>query len=371
MAIIDVVKVEMGNKDLVKKFPSENLKLGTQLVVYPGQVAFFVKGGRIYDEFESGTYTIKTSNIPLINKIVNLPFGSTTPFQAEVWFINTIAILDSEWETGTPLQIEDPKYGVIVPMRGYGQYGFKIDAPRLFMRTLIGNMSSFSVDTLKSYFRGKILSRLTNTISDKLTTDGISILNINSYLEEISEYCKEKIGENFHKYGIDLQEFDVISISPKEDDPSFLKLKEAKDLAARVKIAGRDVYQMERSFNVLETAAGNEGGSIGGLMNAGIGVGVGLGAGRGLVENINANPPIQQGTIPPPPPMKTYHIIVNGQQAGPFDINEIYSFINSGTINGDSYIWKPGMPSWQFIKELQDFTEFFKGQVPPPPIPQN
>ena len=95
MAIIDVVKWESNTKELVHKFPSENLRLGTQLVVHAGQTAFFVKGGQVLDEFESGTYTIKTSNIPLLGKIVNLAFGGDTPFQAEVWFVNKLAILDN------------------------------------------------------------------------------------------------------------------------------------------------------------------------------------------------------------------------------------------------------------------------------------
>ena len=86
MALIDVVSVQMNNDILVKKFPSDDLRLGTQLVVYPGQTAFFVKGGKIFDMFESGTYTLKTENIPLLNKLINLPFGSESPFRAEVWF---------------------------------------------------------------------------------------------------------------------------------------------------------------------------------------------------------------------------------------------------------------------------------------------
>ena len=369
MAIIDVVKVQMGNRELVKKFPSSDLRLGTPVVVYPGQIAFFMKGGKLYDEFESGTYTLKTNNIPLLGKILNIPFGSQSPFQAEVWYVNTVAVLDSKWGTATPLQIEDPKYGVIVPMRGYGQYGFRIDSPRLFMESIIGNVSSFTVEALGAYFRGKILSRLTNVISDKLTKDNISILNINSHLEEISEYCKEKLSENFHKYGISLDEFDVISINPKEDDPSFLKLKEAKDLAARVKIAGRDVYQMERSFDVLETAAGNEGGSMGGLMNAGMGLGVGVGAGGALVNQINTNPqPTGQaiGMAPPPPPVEQYHVHINGQQYGPMKRNDIISYINNGTITKDTLVWKPGLPSWQQISTLVEFMSAFSSPLPPP-----
>ena len=137
MAIIDVVKYQATENEFVYKFPSEDLRLGTQLVVSISQVAFFVKGGKIFDQYESGTHTLKSENIPLINKLINLPFGSSSPFQAEVWFVNLISKMDVKWGTGTPIQLEDPKYGVIVPVRAYGQYGFKISNARLFLETLV------------------------------------------------------------------------------------------------------------------------------------------------------------------------------------------------------------------------------------------
>ena len=91
MALIDIVKCEMDGSSFCQKFPSEDLRIGTQLVVYTAQTAFFVKGGAICDEFTVGTHTLKTANIPLLNKIINLPFGSDSPFQAEVWCVNHIA----------------------------------------------------------------------------------------------------------------------------------------------------------------------------------------------------------------------------------------------------------------------------------------
>ena len=365
MALVDVVKCTMNTRELVVKFPSEDLRLGTQLVVYPGQTAFFLKGGQIYDSFESGTYTLHTSNIPLLNKVINIPFGNQSPFKAEVWFVNQLAILDSKWGTATPLQIEDPKYEVIVPVRAYGQYGFKILDPELFLKSLVGNMTSFSVEKLNSYFKGKVMSQLTNIISDKLTKDNISILNINSHLDNISDYCQTKISQSFNRYGLGVQSFDVMSISVKEDDPSFAKLKEAKDLAARLKITGRDVYQMERSFNVLDNAALNEGGTSGNLMNAGIGLGVGLGMGN-QVGSMTGNLNIGSPNLPPPLPNAQYFLAINGQQQGPYDLNAVTAFIQNHNIAKDTLVWKSGMPNWDKMESLPEFAHFF---LCPPPLP--
>ena len=126
MAIIDVVKYQFKEGEVVHRFLSEGLRWGTQVVVYPGQLAYFAKGGQICDEFKEGTYTLSTKNIPVLNHLVNLPFGGDSPFQADVWFVNLLSKLDYRWGTETPIQIEDPKYGIIVPVRAYGQYGFRI-----------------------------------------------------------------------------------------------------------------------------------------------------------------------------------------------------------------------------------------------------
>ncbi len=262
MALVNVIKWEANTNELVHKFPIEDLIVGSQLVVYPSQTAFFVKGGKIYDEFICGTYTIKSENLPLLNKVFNLPFGGESPFQAEVWFVNQISLLDCKWGTASPIQIEDPKYGVIVPIRSYGQYGFKISNPRTFLERLIGNMPTFSTDKIVSYFRGVILSKLTAIISQKLYADNLSIININSHVEEIAEYAKSKLTGVFAEYGVEFELFNVIAINVNEEDPSFQKLKDTKDSLARINIMGKENYQMERSFNVLDSAAENEGGGM-------------------------------------------------------------------------------------------------------------
>jgi len=330
-----------------------------------------VKGGKIYDVFEEGTYTLDTNNIPLLNKLINIPFGGDSPFQAEVWFVNLTAKLDIKWGTPNPIQVEDPLYNVIVPLRAFGQYGLRVTNPENFLRSFVGNASATSVETMDSYFKGKILSHLNTLISKKVTQDKVSVLQINSHLVELSEYCDECLDKVLEKYGLEVLEFSIQSINIPQDDPTVIKLKEAKDMAARMKIAGKDVYQMQRSFDVMEHAAKNEGtGGQFASMGAGLGAGLGVGGAMGTMfsQNLNTNP------LPMPPPIMQvaqYFIHINGAQHGPYTVQTILPLIQSGQANAQTLCWKQGMANWQPLKDLPEFAVMFSTPpVPPsPPIP--
>lgn len=362
MALIDVISIEANDQELVSKFSSNNLRLGSQLVVHPAQTAFFIHGGTICDEFTSGTYTLRNEELPILNKLVNIPFGSESPFKAEVWFINQLHKLDIKWGTTQPIQLEDPRYNIIVPVRAYGQYGMRISNPRTFLEMLVGNLTSFSTDKIEQYFKGKIVMQLSSFIAQKIANDNVSILDINIQLPDMSFYCQQQLNKSICNYGIELVDFTIMSVNVPEKDPSIQRLKEAKDLAARLKVTGRDVYQMERSFDVLETAAGNTG--AGGqmmAMGAGLGAGVGVGTTIGNMagQMINTNPVA-------PPPIVGYYAYVNGRQLPNQTPQQIASMFQQGTITADTLIWKAGMADWLPLSQVPELASLLNQQTPPP-----
>ena len=114
-------------------------------------------------------------------------------------------------------------------------------------------------------------------------------------LESISAHLKDALASELTDYGIGLQQFNVTSINVPEDDPAVISLKTALAKKAEMGILGFN-YQQERSFDVMQTAAGNEG-TAGGVMGAGLGLGLGAGMGApiggamaGIVQNLNVNP---------------------------------------------------------------------------------
>lgn len=278
MTIIDRVKWDARPDVLAWKFPSDALSTWTQLIVNESQEAFVVKDG-VYDgPFAAGRHTLSTENIPLLQRLIGLPFGGKSPFSAEVWFVNKAVNLDVKWGTSDPILVEDPRYAIMVPVRAFGQYGIRIEDARKFLLKLVGTLPAFDVHTLSEYFRGAFTTRIKTDIANAIVNGKFSILDIATQLDALSSATKTALADEMADYGVALTQFNIQSINVPDTDPSVQKLKTALARKAEMEIVGYS-YQQERSFDVLQSAARNEG-------NAGSLIGTGLGAGMGIAMGI-------------------------------------------------------------------------------------
>lgn len=278
MALVEVIKYDGNPNVFAWKYPDSELGTWTQLIVNESQEAILVKGGQICDIFQAGRHTLSTENIPILNKLVNLPFGGRSPFSAEVWFINKTFHLDVKWGTTSPIQIQDPKYKVFVPVRAFGQFGVQIEESKKFLMKLVGTLPEFNKDTLLKFFRGVYLTKAKDAISSYFVHKNVSVLEINAYLDEISSYLQQRMMPVFQMYGISLTSFYVNDINVPENDEAVKRLKDALAKRAEMDIVGYD-YQQERSFDTLEGAATNQGSLQSALMSSGLGLGMGFGLG--------------------------------------------------------------------------------------------
>lgn len=268
MAVIDLVKWNGNPSILAWKFPSEELSTWTQLIVNETQEAYLVKEGVYQGPFGAGRHTLSTENIPLLRRLIGIPFGGKSPFTAEVWYINRATNLDIRWGTPDPIQLQDPKYQIMIPVRAFGQYGVRIVDAKKFLLKLVGTLPGFDVNTLSEYFKGVFTTKIKTGIATAIIKNGVSVLEISTQLEILSDMLKASLAPEMEDYGVGLAQFNIHSINVPEDDSAVITLKAALARRTEMGLLGTN-YQQQRSFDVLETAAGNEG-TAGGVMGAGI-----------------------------------------------------------------------------------------------------
>lgn len=298
MAIIDLVKWDAPDNLYAWKFPSQELATWTQLIVSESQEAVLLSGGQMDGPYGPGRHTLSTENIPIISGLFGLPFGGKSPFTAEVWFVNKAMPLDVKWGTTDPIQLQDPKYQIMLPVRAFGQFGIQVDNSKKFLIKLVGTMPVFDREKLVSYFRGLILTRTKDLIAKALTENKISILEVSAHLNSLSEIAEKQLSKELEEFGLKLINFFINSINTPEDDPAVQKLKATLAKKAEMDILGF-TYQQERTFDTLETAAGNEG-TAGGVMGAGLGMGMGMGIGvpmGNLMGGLAQSPALQTQSL--------------------------------------------------------------------------
>ena len=278
MAIFEVIKYEGDNSTFVWKHPAEDFNTKSQLIVHETQEALLFKNGVALDLFTAGRHTLDTQNIPLLRKFVNLPFGGVSPFHCEVYFINKVVSMDVLWGTSSPIPIKDALYDIILPVGANGQFAVQIEDSRRFITTMVGTVREFNQVTLTNAFRGILMTKIKDYIANQFVKEKITFLEINAHIEGISQVIYEKLSAEFAEYGIRLVNFNVNSIFVPENDPSYVRLKAALARKAEMNIVGYN-YQQERTFDVLEGAAKNEGTGAG-VMGAGMGLGMGANLGN-------------------------------------------------------------------------------------------
>jgi len=206
-------------------------------------------------------------NLPVLTKLMSWPFGFKSPFQAEVYYVSRRVFTNQKWGTREPVVFRDTEFAM-VRLRAFGIFSMRIVEPQLFVNTVVGTQHRYSTGDVEGFLRDIIVSRLNDVLGETLKT----LLDLPRYYDELAVALKVRVKEDFDRYGLELVDFYINSITPPEDVQKIID--ERSGMAA---VGDMNQYMRFKAARAVGDAAKQEGG------NAGEGMGLGMGAGMGMM----------------------------------------------------------------------------------------
>lgn len=251
-------------REIVHRIPEQGsgeIKYGAQLTVRESQAAVLFYQGRAYDPFGPGRHTLKTANIPILTKILSIPWGMTSPLRAEVVFVNTKVFPNLKWGTRDPVAFKDAQLG-LVRLRAHGVANIRVVQPVLFVNSLVGTQGTFSTEDVEDYLNRVIVSRLNDHLGEHLD----SLLDLPGEYESLATGLARRLEEDFAAFGLALTNLYINAITPPPE------VQSAIDDRSRMGLFD-DVQKLTRmkAAMALEKAAENPG-----APGAAAGMGVGM-----------------------------------------------------------------------------------------------
>lgn len=375
--------------------------------------------------------TIKTSNFPVLASIVGLAYEGGTPFQAEIYFINLARIIQVKFGVPFFDVYDPRFADFSVPVAVRGTVSFGIADYREFIklhRLSTFNLDDFQKqirDAVNRYVKDAVANAPAahNIPVVQIESKTAQINDVVEY--DLSERLKETFGVVVSGIDVGAIEIDKSSegyrqlMSVTKDLAGATAKAEAqakiKDIADKQRIEAENyeetlriqreegqyaqhmhtrtanfgAYQVEKQAEVGVAGAqalGQMGANGAGDVNIGGGgdgtgfnmaammasMAVGGAVGQNIAGAMNnmmggINQQTTPGAVPPPIPTVAYHVAVNGQATGPFDISVLAQMATAGQLTADSLVWKNGMAQWAKAGAVEELKNLFANVVPPIP----
>lgn len=273
MDLLDVIEwQDVSGEEIVHRWPAYGpgtIRLGAQLTVRESQVAVFFRDGKGLDVLGPGRHTLESANIPLLEKLINIPFGGQTPFQAEVFFVNMKTFTGLKWGTPSPIVFRDKELSM-VRLRANGSYTCRVGDPQLFVNEVVGTEQRYDTESVSDWLRGFIVSRFNVVLGEQLET----VLDLPVQWENIAAGAQTRLSEDFSNYGLELVDFLIETLTPPEEVMQMIDQRAGMEAAGDMK----KFLQFRTAQAIGDMPQAGGGAADGAAAGVGLGAGIGMGA---------------------------------------------------------------------------------------------
>lgn len=215
------------------------------------------------------------------------------------------------------------------------------------------------------------LYKLTADIQEKIVLKQQSI-NLRN-MEEMQKLNTENVRRtlsvnNAHVENVlDIQRQEAQRAQRLQSESNFMGAHSLDQQTSILQTGAQNLGQMGN----VNLGGGNASMNPGGMM-AGMMMGGAMGQQMAGMMNTMGQTVQNSMTTPPPMPQVSYFVAINGQQIGPFGLQQLQQMAQANQLTSQTLVWKQGMQQWVQAGSVTELSGLFSApsaSVAPPPIP--
>jgi len=279
---------------IVFKWPDVTIRKFTHAIVNADEVAFFVNTGQVVQTMGPGRHRISADELPGLGAIIDFATGGNA-YRAELYFVGTREYAGFKFG-GRIDDVEDPRSGLVVTLRVFGDYALRVIDPVRLITNLTSTVDVTDNERIAGWVSDQLLKVMRTNVTMQIVQNGWNILGLSMHSADIEQAAIVAANGQLEPYGLAVTRMGNFDVNlPPEDEAELKKL--AHDVRYSQLAGGFQQYAAgEMALGAGQGLA--QGG--GGAQNAFLGVGLGLGgalAGMGQQQAPMQQAPMQQAPM--------------------------------------------------------------------------
>src|ERR1700730_5955451 len=185
---------------IVFKWPDITIRRFTRAIVNADELAMFVHPLQVVQTLGPGRHQIDANELPGLGSIIDAVSGGNA-YRAELYFVGTREYTSFKFG-GRVDDVQDPRTGLVVTLRVFGDYALRIPDPVRLVTNLTSTVDVTDNERIAGWGSDQLLKVLRTHVTTQIIRNGWPIRGLSMHSADIEQAAIVAANGQLEPYGV-------------------------------------------------------------------------------------------------------------------------------------------------------------------------
>jgi len=212
---------DTAKDQILFKWPDQDIRRNTHCIVDVDERAVFLSKGSIAGVLGPGENVLDSGEIPFLGILIDHATDGRA-YRTEIFFVGTREYTGNRFG-GRVDDVQDPKTGLVVTLRVFGDYAVMVTDPTALILNLAGTVNADDNTAVTDWVNTQLLKIMRTEITRQIVRNGWPILGLSAFTPEIEAAILAATNEQLAHYGLSITRMGNFDVNLAEEDEAHLK----------------------------------------------------------------------------------------------------------------------------------------------------